>query len=92
MTNNHCPQKPAIELPHSRELEIKLAELAELIQDKIAGACEDLSMDEMIQIDPRIIDSWTECPRCESRVCETQQKAYGYAVNTIMNYLKAEFC
>lgn len=90
MTNNHCPKVPA-RIHKTRAVEIKIAELAELIQDKISGFAEDLSMDEMLILDPRIADSWNECTRCESMICDIQGKAYDYIVVTIMNYLKEEF-
>lgn len=90
MTNNHCPDIPAM-IRVSRATEVRTREFAEHLQSLITEFAETESMDEMMILDPRITDSWNECPRCEVKVCDIQHKAYGKLIKEIMELLNSEF-
>lgn len=75
----------------ARKDEIAVREFAERIQMQITEFAETYSMDEMLILDPRIADDWTECTRCESAITETQANAYGFLIQEIMNLLNSEF-
>lgn len=90
MTNNHCPKEPAT-IVVTREIESDIHDFAVSIMDKITEFAEEISMDRMIFLNVLISDSWSECPICETRVCETQGKAYSKVVRQVMEYLESEF-
>lgn len=90
MTTNHCPERPARNLI-TRKTEIEVHDFAVKIQEQISAFASEYSMDNVTVIDSAILDSWTECPRCESAICETNGKAYGMIISQIMQLLESEF-
>lgn len=90
MTNNHCPKYPA-RIRVTRENETRISEFTQYIASRITEFAETESMDNMIVIDSAILDSWTECACCESRICEVQGNAYGRIIKEIMTTLTEEF-
>lgn len=73
MINNHCPQPPA-RIFVSRENEIAITEFAKSLLDQISEFSQDIGMD-MTRIDSSILESWTECEICESRIHEVHENA-----------------
>ena len=90
MTNNHCPKNPA-RILLSVNGEKAITEFANKIMNEITEFAEDNSMDEMLIIDPAILDNWMDCPRCESAICDLQHKAYGMIIRRVMAFLQSEF-
>ena len=87
---NHCPDKPA-RILLSVNGEKAIARFAEKIMEEITEFASENSMDEMLILDPRIADNWTECPRCESAITDLEGKAYGMVIRRVMAFLESEF-
>lgn len=90
MTNNHCPERPA-RILLSVNGEKAIQEFAVKIETMISQFADENSMDEMLILDPRIVDDWTECRRCESLITDMHGNAYGMVIQRIMNHLNEEF-
>lgn len=69
MTNNHCPAR--IEWGISPEIDKAIADLAEMISEKIYENAEELSFDALSTMP----EEWASCNNCEKVVLNAQEAA-----------------